>query len=82
MRESNSILQVHQYHYLRTDVLNFVCCIKRTIYAQVIVNTSLADLKPYVLDTPIGSQIKQRRKSTNIKHIENLNTFEYTRGGK
>jgi len=43
---------------------------------QVIVKTSLAERKPYVLETPIGSQIRQNMKSTIISPIENLNTIE------
>jgi len=40
------------------------------------VQTSFAERKPYVLETPIGSQIKQRRKSIIMRPMENLKTEE------
>jgi len=38
--------------------------------SHFIVNTSDADLKPYVLETPIGNQMMQRIKSSIIKKME------------
>lgn len=49
---------------------------------HVIVKTSLAERKPYVLCVAMGSQIKHRKKSTIINPTENLKTLEYHRGGK
>jgi hypothetical protein len=46
------------------------------------VKTSLADRKPYVCETPTGSQMTQRMKSSIMMEIPNLNTPEYIFGGK
>ena len=45
-------------------------------------NTSFAVRNPYVLDTPMGSQMRHRRKSTKYNPTENLNTNEYILGGR
>jgi hypothetical protein len=49
---------------------------------QVIVKTSLADRKPYVFETPIGSHTAQRKKSSIMMAIPNLKIPEYILGGK
>jgi hypothetical protein len=49
---------------------------------QVIVKTSLAERKPYVFETPIGSQTTQRKKSSIMIAIPNLKIPEYILGGK
>jgi hypothetical protein len=41
---------------------------------HVAANTSFAVRNPYVFDTPMGSQIRHRRKSTRYNPVENLNT--------
>jgi hypothetical protein len=46
------------------------------------VNTSLALRNPYVLETPIGSQITQRKKSSIIRPTASLKMAEYIRGGR
>lgn len=51
------------------------------MYIQVEVNTSLADLKPYVFDTAMGSQMRQRKKSSMINSTDNLKILEYQRAG-
>jgi len=49
---------------------------------HVVVNTSFAERNPYVFDTPMGSQMRQRRKSKKYNPTENLNTNEYSLGGR
>jgi hypothetical protein len=49
---------------------------------HVIVKTSLADRKPYVFETPMGNQMRHKRKSSIIKPTENLKTPEYHFGGR
>lgn len=49
------------------------------IVLHVEVKTSFADLKPYVREAPMGSQIRHRKKSSMIKPKENLKTLEYHR---
>jgi len=49
---------------------------------QVIVKTSLADRKPYVFETPMGNQMRHKKKSSIIKPRENLKTPEYSFGGR
>jgi hypothetical protein len=46
------------------------------------VKTSLVERKPYVLETPIGSQITLRRKSTIKTMTPDLKIPEYIFGGK
>jgi hypothetical protein len=46
------------------------------------VKTSFAERKPYVLETPIGSQMTHRKKSSMITMIPNLKIPEYIFGGK
>jgi hypothetical protein len=46
------------------------------------VKTSLAERNPYVFDTPMGSQITQRKKSNIRTAIPNLKILEYILGGK
>jgi hypothetical protein len=46
------------------------------------VKTSFAERKPYVFDTPIGSQIRHRKKSSIMIAIPNLKIPEYILGGK
>jgi hypothetical protein len=47
----------------------------------VAVKTSWAERKPYVFETPIGSQITQRKKSSIMMAMPNLKMLEYTLGG-
>lgn len=39
-------------------------------HIQLMVKTSLADRKPYVFETPIGSHIRHRKKSSMMIKIE------------
>jgi hypothetical protein len=48
---------------------------------HVMVKTSLAERKPNVLETPIGSHMTQRKKSSSRTPTETLKTAEYTLGG-
>lgn len=50
--------------------------------SQVVKNASCGLLNPYVLLTPIGSQMMQSKKSKIMRPIENLNTAEYIRAVK
>jgi hypothetical protein len=49
---------------------------------HVDVKTSFAGLKPYVFDTPIGSQMRQRKKSSIMRRTEKRKNLEYIRGGR
>jgi len=49
---------------------------------HVFVNTSFAERKIYVLETPMGSQIRQRKKSSIKMKREMRKTREYSRGGR
>lgn len=47
------------------------------ISSQVVVNASLAVRNPYVLETPMGSQMTHNKKSSMIRKMENLKIREY-----
>ena len=49
---------------------------------QLIVKTSLADRKPYVFETPMGSHMRHRKKSSIKIKIEKRKTAEYNLGGR
>ena len=51
-------------------------------HIHCVVNASLAVRKPYVRETPIGSQTTHNKKSTMYKRMENRNTPEYHFGGR
>ena len=81
---SNSIPQVRRFHCLKAmikSVTNWNVGLD-LVDLQVNVNTSFADRNPYVLETLIGNQIRQRKKSIIMMSIEILNTAEYSLGGK
>lgn len=52
------------------------------IYIHVLVKTSFAEQKPYVLETPIGSNMMVRTKSNIMKTVDNRRKREYKRGGR
>jgi hypothetical protein len=49
-------------------------------HPQVEVKTSFAERNPYVLDTPMGSQIRHRKKSIKQSAVANLSTNAYDLG--
>jgi hypothetical protein len=62
-------------------VLEYVQRIREQ-YLQSVVNTSFAEQKPYVLETPVGNQIMQSRKLTKYRATDSLNTNKYILGGR
>jgi hypothetical protein len=82
MIKSSSIQQELRFHYLERNTNHERQLVASKIDLQVMVKTSFAERKPYVWETPMGSQIRQRKKSNIISNIEIRKNKEYRRGGR